>query len=183
MEENYNLSPEMPSNSSLSSTTYVVYEDADRFDPTVMIAVCCVVVGLWCMAVLITTKGCRDCSYRDDHAYTGGVWGLDQQERDRRLAEQLEAQTKQHNEIAGVGGSSVGLASGILGVAAACTSKFLVDVVGMYKFLIAIAHLFRSALLLLSHDTRRSSIAARESSHGRKCHCCASRWRSLQILQ
>ena len=36
-------------------------------------------------------------------------------------AEQLEAQTKQHNEIAGVGGSSVGLASGILGVAAACT--------------------------------------------------------------
>jgi guanyl-specific ribonuclease Sa len=36
-------------------------------------------------------------------------------------AEQLEQQTKQHNEIAGVGGSSVGLASGILGVAAACT--------------------------------------------------------------
>lgn len=39
-------------------------------------------------------------------------------------AVQLEAQTKQHNEIAGVGGSSAGLASGILGVAAACTSTY-----------------------------------------------------------
>ena len=37
-------------------------------------------------------------------------------------AQELQAQTKQHNEIAGVGGSSVGLASGLLGVAAACTS-------------------------------------------------------------
>ena len=46
-------------------------------------------------------------------------------------AQQLEAQTKQHNEIAGVGGSSVGLASGILGVAAACTSKFALFVLSV----------------------------------------------------
>lgn len=38
-------------------------------------------------------------------------------------AQQLDQQTKQHNEIAGVGGSSAGLVSGVLGVAAACTSK------------------------------------------------------------
>ena len=38
-------------------------------------------------------------------------------------AQQLDQQTKQHNEIAGVGGSSVGIVSGVLGVAAACTSK------------------------------------------------------------
>ena len=37
-------------------------------------------------------------------------------------ADQLERQTKQHNEIAGVGGSSAGLASGVLGVMAAATS-------------------------------------------------------------
>jgi len=37
-------------------------------------------------------------------------------------ADQLERQTKQHNEIAGVGGSSAGLASGVLGVVAAATS-------------------------------------------------------------
>mmetsp|Transcript_17070 Transcript_17070/g.32395 ORF Transcript_17070/g.32395 Transcript_17070/m.32395 type:complete len:718 (-) Transcript_17070:485-2638(-) len=36
-------------------------------------------------------------------------------------ADKLEQQTKQHNEIAGVGGSSVGLASGVLGVMAAAT--------------------------------------------------------------
>ena len=44
-------------------------------------------------------------------------------------AKQLEEQTARHNEIAGVGGSSVGLASGILGVAAACTSKCSTSVV------------------------------------------------------
>jgi hypothetical protein len=38
-------------------------------------------------------------------------------------AQQLDQQTKQHNEIAGVGGSSVGIVSGIMGVAAACTSE------------------------------------------------------------
>lgn len=40
-------------------------------------------------------------------------------------ADQLEQQTKQHNEIAGVGGSSAGLASGVLGVIAAATSTCL----------------------------------------------------------
>ena len=36
-------------------------------------------------------------------------------------ADNLEQNTKQHNEIAGVGGSGAGLVSGVLGVAAACS--------------------------------------------------------------
>ena len=71
------------------------YQNGEEFDPTVMILVCTAVVCLWFLAVLVATKGCTDCSYQDRHIYTGGVWGPSQQERDQRLAEQLDRQQQE----------------------------------------------------------------------------------------
>lgn len=67
--------------------------EEESFDPTIMVTVFCAVVCLWCCAVCLTTKGCRDCSYNDDAAYTGGVWAnLSREDRDRLLALELQQQ-------------------------------------------------------------------------------------------
>lgn len=64
-------------------------------------------------------------------------------------AQQLEEQTKQHNEIAGIGGSSAGLVSGVLGVAAACVSKSVWCWCHVAGFRLVVIRLFRINLPFL----------------------------------
>ena len=63
------------------------------FNGPVLFGVVAGVCGLWLLAVIITTKGCRKCGYNDE-TYVGGVWGQNesqaQQASDLQLAQQLQ---------------------------------------------------------------------------------------------
>jgi hypothetical protein len=72
------------------------YDDTDDDDsgpPWMMIYILGAVVGIWCCAMAISTKGCRDCRHRDRYYYQDDVWVVPPSStvlRDRRLAVQLQ---------------------------------------------------------------------------------------------
>ena len=65
-------------------------DDEEEADASMaLIFITTAVVGLWCLAITISTKGCRDCKHRERYYSDDNVW-MPTRLRDYRLALQLQ---------------------------------------------------------------------------------------------